>query len=43
MKFSIKDFFRKCDHIHWKLRYGDEILNAKLIFCAAKIISKYFI
>ena len=32
MKFSIKDFFIKCDQIH------SEKLNGKLIFCAVSMI-----
>ena len=32
MKFSIKDFFSKCDQIHWKLlvTFKEEVLNGKL-------------
>ena len=36
MKFSIKNFFSKCDQIRWKLRiwsnFTEEILNGKLHF-----------
>ena len=36
MKFSIKDFFRKCDQISWKtaglVTFTEEILNEKLHF-----------
>ena len=38
MKFSIKDFFRKCDHIRRKLRIWSHLLKKSLmenfIFCA---------
>ena len=38
MKFSIKDFFSKCDQIHWKLRIWSHLLEKSLIenfiFCA---------
>ena len=38
MKFSIKDFFSKCDQIHRKLRICSHILKESLmkvfIFCA---------
>ena len=38
MKFSIKDFFRKCDQIRRKLRIWSHLLNKPLmenfIFCA---------
>ena len=38
MKFSIKDFFRKCDYIHRKLRTWSHVLKKSLmenfIFCA---------
>ena len=37
MKFSLKDFFSKCDQIRRKLRilvrFTEEILNGKLYFC----------
>ena len=40
MKFSIKDFFSKCDQIHRKLRTWLHLLKASLmenfIFCAVK-------
>ena len=40
MKFSIKDFFRKCDQICKKLRIWSHLLNKFLmenfIFCAVK-------
>ena len=32
MKFSIKDFFSKCDQIRMKLTFTEEILNGKLHF-----------
>ena len=32
MKFSIKDFFRKCDQIHRKFAFIEVILNEKLHF-----------
>ena len=39
MKFSIKNFFSKCDEIHWKLRIWSHLLKKPLmenfIFCAA--------
>ena len=38
MKFSIKDFSRKCDQIHMKLRIWSHLLEKSLmenfIFCA---------
>ena len=38
MKFSIKDFFSKCDQIRWKLRVWSHLLKKSLmenfIFCA---------
>ena len=38
MKFPIKDFFRKCDQIRWKLRIWSRLLKKPLkenfIFCA---------
>ena len=38
MKFSIKDFFSKCDQIHWKLGIWSHLLKKSLmtnfIFCA---------
>ena len=40
MKFSIKDFFSKCDQIHWKLRIWSHLLEKSLIeniiFCAVQ-------
>ena len=43
MKFSIKDFFSKCDQIHsflqiWSHLFTEEIFNGKLHFlCSVKI------
>ena len=41
MKFSIKDFFSKCDQIRWKtadlVTFTDEILNGKLYFLCSFI------
>ena len=41
MKFSIKDFFSKCDQIHGKLRIWLHLLNKSLmenfIFCAVLV------
>ena len=41
MKFSIKDFFSKCDQIRWKLRIWSDLLKKSLmeifIFCAALV------
>ena len=41
MKFSIKDFFSKCDQIHWKLRIWSHLLKKYLmenfIFRAVKV------
>ena len=38
MKFSIKDFFSKCDQIRWKLRVWSHLLKKSImenfIFCA---------
>ena len=34
MKFSIKDFFKKCDQIR---SFIDEILNENFIFCAVLV------
>ena len=31
MKFSIKDFFRKCDQIRWKLRIWSHLLKKSLM------------
>ena len=43
MKFSIKDFFSKCDQIRRKLRIWSHLLKKSLmqnfIFCAVKIES----
>ena len=40
IKFSIKDFFSKCDQIRWKLRIWSHLLKKSLIenfiFCAVK-------
>ena len=40
IKFSIKDFFSKCDHIRRKLRIWSHILKKSLmgnfIFCAVR-------
>ena len=40
IKFSIKDFFSKCDQIRWKLRIWSHLLKKYLIenfiFCAVK-------
>ena len=40
MKFSTKDFFRKCDQIPADLvTFAEELLNAKLhIFCTVKAV-----
>ena len=42
MKFSIKDFFRKCDQIRRKLRIWSPLLKKSLmenfIFCAVSVI-----
>ena len=42
MKFSIKDFFIKCDQIRWKLRIWSHLLQKYLmgnfIFCAVDLI-----
>ena len=42
MKFSIKDFFSKCDQIRRKLRIWSRLLEKSkmenLIFCAAFIV-----
>ena len=37
MKFSIKDFFSKCDQIRSLVTFIEEILNGKFIFCAVRI------
>ena len=41
MKFSIKDFFNKCDQIRWKLneKLNEDILNEK-VFCVKQIKGK---
>ena len=31
MKFSIKDFFRKCEQIRWKLRIWSHLLKKSLM------------
>ena len=31
MKFSIKDFFSKCDQIRWKLRVWSHLLKKSLM------------
>ena len=45
MKFSIKDFFNKCDQIRRKLRIWSHLLKKSLmrnfIFCAAKRFDKF--
>ena len=48
MKFSIKDFFSKCEQIHRKLRIWSHFLKKSLmenfIFCALNLIHfKYFL
>ena len=44
MKFSIKDFFSKCDHIRKKLRIWSHLLKKSLmenfIFCAVRPFSR---
>ena len=46
MKFSIKDFLRKCDQIRWKLRIRSHLLKKSLmenlIFCSVAV-SKFVI
>ena len=43
-KFSIKDFYGKCDQIRWKLRIWFHLLKKPLmenfIFCAVKVIKE---
>ena len=43
MKFSIKDFFSKCDKIHGKLWIWSHLLkkslNENFIFCAVLVIT----
>ena len=45
MKFSIKDFFSKCDQIRSKMRIWSHLLKKSLmenfIFCAVLLISFY--
>ena len=45
MKFSIKDFFRKCEQIRRKLRIWSNLLKKplmkKLIFCAVMALSLF--
>ena len=45
MKFSIKDFFSKCDQIRSKMRIWSHLLKKSLmenfIFCAVLLISCY--
>ena len=36
MKFSIQDFFSKCDQIRSKLRIWSHLLKKSFIFCAVK-------
>ena len=42
MKFSIKDFFCKCDQVRWKLRIWSHLLKKSLvenfIFCAVNFV-----
>ena len=38
MKFSIKDFFSKCDQIRDFVTFTEEILNGKLHFCAVRTL-----
>ena len=44
MKFSINDFFSKCNQIRWKtvdlVTFTDEILNGKLYFLCSIIIRR---
>ena len=44
MKFSIKDFFGKCDQIRYFLRIWSDLLNKSLmenfIFCAAVLVKE---
>ena len=41
LKFSIKDFFSKCDQIRWKLQVWSHLLKKSLIenfiFCAVSL------
>ena len=45
MKFSIKDFFSKCDQIRRKLRIWSNLLKKslmeKFVFCAVVALEKY--
>ena len=45
-KFSIKDFFSKCDQIHRKLRIWSHLLKKFLIenfiFCAVSVFMKFW-
>ena len=45
MKFSIKDFFGKCDQIHRKLRIWSHLLEKSLmenfIFCGVRVLEDY--
>ena len=43
MKFSIKDFFSKCDQIQFPadlVTFVEKILNGKLHFCALYILGR---
>ena len=45
MKFSIKDFFSKCDQIRRKLQIWSHLLKklmGNFIFCAVKLLRKDF-
>ena len=42
MKFSIKDFFRKCDQIRSSLTFTAEIPNWKLHFLCNEGVFKYY-
>ena len=39
MRFSIKDFFGKCDQIQRNLTFTEKILNEKLHFCAVSLVN----
>ena len=47
MKFSVKDFFSKCDQIRRKLRIWSHLLKKSLmencIFCAVFLIIDFFV
>ena len=47
MKFSIKDFFSKCDQIRRKLRISSHLLKKSLmgnfIFCCSVCIKRFII